>query len=95
MDALIIRLIEVAKQQQARYLNLGLVPMTGISQPSNTAEHVIKMASAKIKNFRHYRGLREFKEKYATSWQNKYLVYENDFDLLQLPIAINQVMKPI
>ncbi|HKO81571.1 MAG TPA: phosphatidylglycerol lysyltransferase domain-containing protein, partial [Chitinophagaceae bacterium] len=77
------------------YLNLGLVPMTGITQPGNTAEQLIRLAGAKIKRFQHYKGLREFKEKYASAWQNKYLVYDNDYDLLQLPAAINTIMKPV
>lgn len=94
MDVLIIKLIEYAKENNKRYLNLGLVPMTGISQPDNTAEQVIKLASERIKRFHHYKGLREFKEKYATSWENKYLVYDNDFDLLLLPMALNAIMKP-
>lgn len=94
MDALIIKLIEYAKAKNKLYLNLGLVPMTGISQPDNTAEQIIKFAAEKIKRFQHYKGLREFKEKYATIWENKYLIYENDFDLLQLPLALNNVMKP-
>ncbi len=94
MDALIIRLIEYAKEKNQLYLNLGLVPMTGIINPANTAEQLIKLAAAKIKRFQHYQGLREFKEKYATLWENKYLVYDDDLDLLQLPMALNNVMKP-
>jgi phosphatidylglycerol lysyltransferase len=94
MDALIIQLIAYAKERRQLYVNLGLVPMSGISQPDNTAEQLIKLAAEKIKRFQHYKGLREFKEKYATLWENKYLVYDNDFDLLQLPLAIRHVMKP-
>ena len=94
MDALIIQLIEYAKEHKYLYLNLGLVPMTGLINPDNTAEHIIKLAAAKIKRFQRYQGLREFKEKYATLWENKYLVYDDDLDLLQLPIALNNVMKP-
>jgi phosphatidylglycerol lysyltransferase len=94
MDALIIELIEYAKQQDAKYLNLGLVPMTGIEEPDNTAEQLMSYAYRKLKRFRHYSGLRNFKEKYASVWHNKYLVYENDFDLLQLPMALNKVMQP-
>lgn len=94
MDALIIRLIEYAKANNQLFLNLGMVPMTGIQEPVNTAERIMKLAAVKIKRFQHYRGLREFKEKYATIWENKYLVYENEFDLLQLPLALNNVMKP-
>lgn len=93
MDSLIIALIQDAKDQGLQYLNLGLVPMSGIQQPQNTAEQVVKFAYEKIKAFRHYHGLREFKEKYATDWTNKYLVYEHDFDLIQLPAALSKVMK--
>ena len=50
-------------------------------------------AAEKIKRFNHYKGLRIFKEKYATLWENKYLVSDNDFDLLQLPSALNTVIK--
>ncbi|HEX2848007.1 MAG TPA: phosphatidylglycerol lysyltransferase domain-containing protein [Chitinophagaceae bacterium] len=94
MDALIIQLIQYAKERKQLYLNMGLVPLTGIEQPVNTAEQLLKMAATRIKRFGHYKGLREFKEKYATMWENKYLIYENDFDLLQLPVALNRVMKP-
>ncbi|MCA0397284.1 MAG: phosphatidylglycerol lysyltransferase domain-containing protein [Bacteroidetes bacterium] len=93
MDALLVELIRYAKEKGYAYLNLGMVPMSGIDQPDNTAERVVKYAYEKIKRFRHYQGLREFKEKYADEWQNKYLVYENDFDLVQLPAALNKVMQ--
>jgi phosphatidylglycerol lysyltransferase len=93
MDALIIELIKYAKQRNFKWLNLGLVPMAGIEQPVNTAERLIRYAYEKIKRFKQYAGLREFKAKYATTWLNKYLVYENDFDLLQLPAALNKVMQ--
>lgn len=93
MDALIIELIKYAKQRNFKWLNLGLVPMAGIEQPVNTAERLIRYAYEKIKRFKQYAGLREFKGKYASTWLNKYLVYENDFDLLQLPAALNKVMQ--
>ncbi|SHM01536.1 phosphatidylglycerol lysyltransferase [Chitinophaga jiangningensis] len=94
MDALIIALIQDAQAKGLETLNLGMVPMSGISQPQNTAEKMVKYAYEKLRFFRHYQGLREFKDKYATEWTNKYLVYEHDFDLLQLPVALNKVMQP-
>lgn len=95
MDALIVGLIQYAKEQGKEYLNLGMVPMSGISHPQNAAESIIKLFSEKARHFQHYRGLRNFKEKYASLWENKYLVYDNDFDLLQLPVALNSIMKPL
>lgn len=94
MDALIIRLVDYARDKNKRYVNLGLAPMSGIADPDNTAERIIRIASERIRRFRHFKGLREFKEKYATMWENKYLVYDNDFDLLQLPAALNKVTRP-
>jgi phosphatidylglycerol lysyltransferase len=68
--------------------------MTGISEPDSPAEQIIKYAAEKLKRFRHFQGLRDFKEKYTTIWENKYLVYDTDYDLLQLPAALNKVMQP-
>ena len=68
--------------------------MAGITTPSNPSEQIIKFASEKLKRFRHFQGLRDFKKKYATIWENKYLIYENDYDLIQLPAALNKVMAP-
>lgn len=95
MDALIMKLVEYAREQGLSTINLGLVPMSGIGQPDNTAERVVKYAYEKIRRFRHYQGQREFKSKYATMWVNKYLLYEHDFDLVQLPAALNKVMQPV
>ncbi|PSL47231.1 phosphatidylglycerol lysyltransferase [Chitinophaga niastensis] len=94
MDALIIAMIQDAQLKGLHFLNLGMVPMSGISQPENTAEKMVKYAYEKLRFFRHYQGLREFKEKYATQWTNKYLVYGHDFDLIQLPSALSKVMQP-
>ncbi|MCW3093333.1 MAG: hypothetical protein JWP81_4402 [Ferruginibacter sp.] len=95
MDALIITAIQYGKEKNLQWLNLGLVPMSGITEPDNTAERVVKFAYEKIKRYQNYQGLRDFKEKYASQWLNKYLVYENDFDLIQLPAALNKVMQPL
>ncbi len=94
MDGLILELIQYAKEKGKLFLNLGMVPMSGLDSPENSAEQIIKMAADKMKRFQHYKGLKEFKEKYASLWENKYLVYDNDFDLVQLPVVLNNIMKP-
>jgi phosphatidylglycerol lysyltransferase len=94
MDALIVKLVEYAKARNCQFINMGMVPMTGMEEPASPAEQLIKFAGKKLKRFKHYHGLRDFKEKYATTWKDKFLVYENDYDLLQLPLALNKVMQP-
>jgi phosphatidylglycerol lysyltransferase len=94
MDALIVRLIEYAREKGYLFLNMGMVPMAGIDKPENTAEQVVKFAYERLKRFRNYQGLRDFKEKYATRWLDKFLVYEDDFDVVKLPAVLNKVMQP-
>ncbi|MEO8823737.1 MAG: phosphatidylglycerol lysyltransferase domain-containing protein, partial [Ginsengibacter sp.] len=94
MDALIVKLVEYAKEKNYHYINMGMVPLTGMEEANSPAEQLIKFAGKNFKRFRHYHGLRDFKEKYATTWKDKFLVYENDYDLLQLPLALNKVMQP-
>lgn len=94
IDALIIKLVEYTKSKQLKFINMGMTPMAEIEQPNNTAEQILKFAYQRIGSFKHYQTLRNFKEKYANLWENKYLVYNNDLDLLQLPTALNKVMKP-
>ncbi len=95
MDAMIIELIKYVKETGNSYLNLGLAPMSGLENADTTVEKMMKYAYEKIRRFRHYQGLRSFKEKYASQWLNKYLVYDDDFDLLRLPSALQKAMKPL
>ncbi|MBF8455990.1 lysylphosphatidylglycerol synthetase family protein [Kaistella sp. G5-32] len=94
MDAMIVKLVEYAKTKKMLYINLGLTPLGGMKQPDNTAEEILKFVYNRIGSFKHYQSLRDFKEKYANQWENKYLMYSNDFDLLQIPAALNKITKP-
>lgn len=94
MDAMIVKLTEYAKSKKLMYINLGLTPLTGMKQPDNTAEEILKFVYNRIGSFKHYQSLRDFKEKYADQWENKYLIYGSDFDLLQIPAALNKITKP-
>jgi phosphatidylglycerol lysyltransferase len=93
LDVLMVNMIEYFRNQNKRFLNLGMVPFSGIEQAKNFKERTIKFAYDNFKQFDHFKGLRFFKEKYATTWQNKYLVYDTDFDLLQAPMLIDRVSR--
>lgn len=93
-DALIVKLVEYAKSKDLKFINMGMTPMAGIEEPNNTAEEILKFAYQRVGSFKHYQTLRNFKEKYADLWENKYLIYDNDLDLLQLPAVLNKIMKP-
>jgi phosphatidylglycerol lysyltransferase len=75
-------------------VNLGFAPMSGLDDPATFPERSMKFAYNKIKSFAHYRGLRDYKEKFSPEWKNKYLIYTHDYDLLQIPIVLTNVIKP-
>ena len=94
MDFLIIEMFNYFKQQNIRYVNLGFAPLSGIETPEDMTERSMKFAYEKIKSFSHYKGLREYKEKFTPVWNDKYLIYEHDFDLLKIPALLTKVIKP-
>jgi phosphatidylglycerol lysyltransferase len=93
LDVLMVKMIEHYKEQGKKYLNLGLAPFSGIEKSGGFKEWTIKFAYENLKPMEHYKGLRFFKEKYATIWQNKYLIYSNDYDLLQAPMIVSKVSR--
>jgi len=94
MDYILIELFNYLKTQNYKYVNLGFAPMSGIDDPHTFPERSMKFAYEKIKSFSHYKGLREYKEKFEPVWYNKYLIYQHDYDLLKVPSALAKVIKP-
>jgi phosphatidylglycerol lysyltransferase len=94
IDFLHVELFRYFKEKNIRYVNLGFAPLSGIEIPDDITERSMKFAYEKIKSFSHYKGLREFKDKFNPVWSNRYLVYEHDFDLLQVPALLSKVIKP-
>lgn len=93
MDFLFVNMFLFLKKQNCKSCTLGMVPMSGIEQPENFQERIIKMAYEKINKFANYRSLRFYKEKYKPTWEMKYLVYDAPLDLVFLPAALEKVMK--
>ncbi len=94
MDFILVELFNYLKKQNYSSVNLGLAPMSGLNDPHTFPEKSMKFAYEKIKAFSHYKGLREFKEKFSPRWNNQYLIYSHDYDLLSLPTVLTNVIKP-
>lgn len=92
-EFLVIHLCEYFKDLCYRYVNLGFAPMSGINDPHTFPEKSMRFAYEKIRAFSHYRGMREFKERFFPVWHNKYLVYDHDYDLFQVPRALSRVIR--
>jgi phosphatidylglycerol lysyltransferase len=95
MDFILIELFNYLKSLNFLYINLGFAPISGLDDPHTFPERSMKFAYEKIKSFSHYKGLREYKEKFGPVWYNKYLVYQDDYDLLQVPAVLSKVIKPL
>jgi len=94
MDFILVELFKYLRSQQITYVNLGFAPMSGLDDPHTFPEKSMKFAYEKIRSFSHYKGLREYKEKFDPVWHNKYLIYQHDYELLQVPTVLTNVIKP-
>ena len=94
MDFILTELFNYLKSQNITYVNLGFAPMSGLNDAHTFPEKSMKFAYEKIRSFAHYKGLREYKEKFDPEWHNKYLIYQHDYDLLQIPTVLSNVIKP-
>jgi len=94
MDFILIELFNYLKSQNITCLNIGFAPISGLDDPHTFPERSMKFAYNKIKSFSHYKGLREYKEKFEPVWRNRYLIYQHDYDLLQVPTVLSHIIKP-
>ncbi|MBC8984386.1 lysylphosphatidylglycerol synthetase family protein [Pedobacter sp. N36a] len=94
IDFIMVALFQHLKAEGFTKVNLGFAPMSGLIDPHNFPERSMKFAYEKIRSFSHYKGLRASKEKFAPEWQNRYLIYDHDYDLLQVPTVLTKVIKP-
>jgi phosphatidylglycerol lysyltransferase len=94
IDFILTELFRHLKEQGYTSVNIGFAPLSGLMEPKNLTERSMKFAYEKIKSFSHYKGLRDAKDKFSPVWHNKYLVYDQDYDLIQVPAVLSKVIKP-
>jgi phosphatidylglycerol lysyltransferase len=94
MDHILVEMFKYFKSIGIRYVNLGFAPMSGLNDPHNFTEKSMKFAYEKIRSFSHYKGQRDYKDKFSPKWNDKFLIYSNDYDLLQVPGVLTRVIKP-
>lgn len=93
IDFILVELFKYLKEKGFLYVNLGFAPLSGIDSPQDMKLRSMKFAYHNIKSFSSYKGLREYKEKFFPDWYDKYLIYDHDFDLLQIPVVLSKVFK--
>ena len=94
IDYILVSLFNHLKKENYKSVNLGLAPMSGIVKATTMQEKSMKYAYEKIKSFSHYKGQRTYKEKFSPTWHNQYVIFSDDYDLIQMPRILSKVIKP-
>ncbi len=95
MDYILVELFKYFKSHGIQYVNLGFAPMSGLDDPHNFPERSMKFAYEKIRSFSHLRVRRDYKEKFHPVWSDRFLIYDNDYDLISVPGVLSRVIKPL
>jgi len=93
MDYILVEMFKYFKDNGIRFVNLGFAPMSGLEDPQNFPEKSMKFAYEKIRSFSQFKGQRDYKDKFNPKWNDKFLIYSNDYDLLQVPGVLGKVIK--
>lgn len=95
MEYLFVKLFLIAQQQGYERFNLGMAPMAGFNEREDATveERAIHSFFQQLNFLFSFRGLRQFKAKFATSWEPRYLVYRNALDLPRMALALRNVSE--
>ena len=92
LDMLLAKTLSYFQEQGYLTANIGMAPLSGI-EGVNLTEKSIRYAYENLKLFGHFKGLRKYKEKFFPVWEQKYLIYNHSYHLLQVPGALKRVME--
>ena len=95
MEFLFSKLLLEYRARGFRRFNLGLAPMAGF-QEGDEASREERALHAFFQRFNflfNYRGLKQFKGKFATGWEPRYLAYGSALDLPRFAIALAAVTR--
>ncbi|MET1013098.1 MAG: phosphatidylglycerol lysyltransferase domain-containing protein [Paenisporosarcina sp.] len=89
MDFLFIHIMKWAKNHDYLSCSLGMAPLANVGNTKDSllSEKLIHFMSSYRKSSYNIKGLKEFKSKFASVWEPKYLAYKGTF----LPIALLQI----
>jgi phosphatidylglycerol lysyltransferase len=90
MDFLFISLFEQMKAEGLAFFNLGMAPLSnvGTSRKSFIQERIAYLVYEFGSRFYSFRGLREYKSKFATSWVPRYTLYSRDSFIAYVMISL-------
>jgi phosphatidylglycerol lysyltransferase len=95
MDFLFIKLFLHFKQSGFERFNLGMAPMAGFQarEEASVEERAVHFFFQRMNFLFSYRGLHEYKAKFATHWEPRYEIYRRALDLPRLAIALGKIAE--
>jgi phosphatidylglycerol lysyltransferase len=99
MDVLFIHIFQWAKNNGYQTCSLGMTPLSNVGscKHSFTGEKLIRFAYLYGNSMYNFKGLKEFKSKFTSNWEPKYLAYKKTLlpvTLFQLLFLINYKRSP-
>lgn len=90
MDYLFVKLFFDSKERGFERFNLGMAPMAGFldHEQASPAEKAVHVFFQHLDFVFSYRGIREYKGKFASFWEPRYLIYRNPLELPRAAIAL-------
>lgn len=93
MDYLFIKLFLFLKELGYKRFSLGLVPMSGFSvkEKATITERAVHDFAQNTNFLFNFKGIKQYKAKYADNWEPRYLIYKNIIHLPFIAKALSQL----
>jgi len=95
MDYLFVNLFLYNREKGFERFNLGMAPMSGFQEREGASieEKAVHYFFQHLNFLFSFRGLRQYKAKFASFWEPRYAVYRNVLDLPKLAFAMTKVSE--
>jgi phosphatidylglycerol lysyltransferase len=95
MDYLFVKLFLYNREKGFERFNLGMAPMSGFQEREGASveEKAVHYFFQHLNFLFSFRGLRQYKAKFASFWEPRYAVYRNVLDLPKLAFAMTKVSE--
>ncbi|MCP8617882.1 phosphatidylglycerol lysyltransferase domain-containing protein [Salirhabdus salicampi] len=93
MEALFVHIFKWAKEKDFEQCSLGMAPLTNVGTDANASyyEKLLHFIYEKSNKRYNFKGLKRFKDKFACTWEPKYIAYHSSF----LPLTFIQLLTLI
>jgi phosphatidylglycerol lysyltransferase len=95
-DFLYVSLVRLFKDRGLERMTVGLAPLSGAGQSLSPADAAVRLLYKYGGFMFRFKGLREYKDKFASTWEPRYLIYPSEAELLGISLAVSRAgeLKP-